>query len=224
DSHKDQIWMKRYLPFVIIAAVLAAAIGAGALIFRSTQPQPSTTSSPTGSPIASPTAVTPKSVVTIEEFGDYQCPPCGALHPTVKNLKNEYGDRVRFVFYHYPLTQIHKHALEAAHAAAAAGLQGRFLEMHNLLYESQNAWSEGDDLRPIVVNFARQLGLDVERFVRDMDGARVDALVSADVRRANSMGVNATPTLFIDGQLIENENLTVENLRKEINQRLGINR
>jgi protein-disulfide isomerase len=216
--------MKRYLPFVIIAAVLVAAIGAGAFLFRSTQPQPSTTSSPTGSPIASPTAVTPRSVVTIEEFGDYQCPPCGALHPTVKNLKNEYGDRVRFVFYHYPLTQIHKHALEAAHAAAAAGLQGRFWEMHNLLYESQNVWSEANDLRPIVVNFARQLGLDVERFTRDMDGARVDALVSADVRRANSMGVNATPTLFIDGQLIENEKLTVENLRKEINQRLGLSR
>jgi protein-disulfide isomerase len=216
--------MKRYLPFVIIAAVLAAAIGAGALLFRSTQPQTSTTSPPAGNPIASPTAVTPRSVVTIEEFGDYQCPPCGALHPVVKNLKNEYGDRVRFVFYHYPLTQIHKHALEAAHAAAAAGLQGKFWEMHNLLYESQNAWSEADDLRPIVVNFARQSGLDVERFVRDMDGARVDAIVSADVRRASSMGVNATPTVFIDGQMIENEKLTVENLRKEINQRLGINR
>ncbi len=216
--------MKRYLPFVIIAAVLAAAIGAGALLFRSTQPQPSTTSSPAGGPIASPTAVTPRSVVTIEEFGDYQCPPCGALHPVVKKLKNEYGDRVRFVFYHFPLTQIHKHALGAARAAAAAGLQGRFLEMHNLLYESQNVWSEANDLRPIVVNFARQLGLDVERFVRDMDGARVDAIVSADVRRANLMAVNATPTLFIDGQMIENEKLTVENLRKEINQRLGINR
>jgi len=214
--------MKRYLPFAIIAAVLAAAIGVGAFLLRSTRPQPSTTSSSTASPVASPTALTPKSVVTIEEFGDYQCPPCGALHPVVKNLKNEYGDRVRFVFYHLPLTQIHKHALEAAHAAAAAGLQGKFLEMHNLLYESQNAWSEAGDLRPIVVNFARQLGLDVDRFTRDMDGARVDALVSADVRRANAMGVNATPTLFIDGQLIENENLTVENLRKEINQRLGL--
>lgn len=216
--------MKRYLPFVIIAAVLAAAIGAGFMMFRSTQPQPSTTSSPAGNPVASPTAVTPRSVVTIEEFGDYQCPPCGALHPVVKNLKNEYGDRVRFVFYHLPLTQIHKHALEAARAAAAAGLQGKFWEMHNLLYESQSAWSEADDLRPIVVNFARQSGLDVERFVRDMDGARVDAIVSADVRRASSMGVNGTPTVFIDGQLIENEHLTVENLRKEINQRLGINR
>ncbi len=216
--------MKRYLPFVIIAAVLAAAINAGVFMFRSTQPQPTTTSPPAGSPVASPTAVTPRSVVTIEEFGDYQCPPCGALHPALKNLKNEYGDRIRFVFYHLPLTQIHKHALEAARAAAAAGLQGKFLEMHNLLYESQNAWSEADDLRPIVVNFARQLGLDVERFARDMDSARVDAIVSADVRRASSMGVNATPTVFIDGQLIENEKLTVENLRKEINQRLGINR
>jgi protein-disulfide isomerase len=216
--------MKRYLPFVIIAAVLAAAIGAGFMMFRSTQPQPSTTSSPAGNPVASPTAVTPRSVVTIEEFGDYQCPPCGALHPVVKNLKNEYGDRVRFVFYHLPLTQIHKHALEAARAAAAAGLQGKFWEMHNLLYESQSAWSEADDLRPIVVNFARQSGLDVERFVRDMDGARVDAIVSADVRRASAMGVNGTPTVFIDGQLIDNEKLTVENLRKEINQRLGLSR
>lgn len=216
--------MKRYLPFVIIAAVLAAAVGVGALLFRSAQPQPSTTSPPASSPAVSPAVTTSKSAITIEEFGDYQCPPCGALHPALKKLKSEYGDRIRFVFYHYPLTQIHKHALEAAHAAAAAGLQGKFWEMHNLLYESQNVWSEANDLRPIVVNFARQLGLDVERFTRDMDGVRVDALVSADVRRANLMGVNATPTLFIDGQLIKNEDLTVENLRKEINQRLGLSR
>jgi len=216
--------MKRYLPFVIIAAVLAAAIGAGALMFRSAQPQPSTTPAPAISPAASSDAATSKGVVTIEEFGDYQCPPCGALHPVLKTLKSEYGDRIRFVFYHYPLTSIHKHALEASYAAAAAGLQGRFLEMHNLLYENQNVWSEVGDFRPIAINFARQIGLDVQRFTRDMDGLKVMALVSADTQRANSLGVNSTPTVFIDGQLIPHESLTAENLRKEINQKLGGNR
>src|SRR5262245_42833226 len=120
--------MKRYLPFVIIAAVLTVAIGAGILMFRSARPQqPLVTQAPASSPAATPGAATsPKAYVTIEEFGDYQCPPCGNLHPTLKTLKDEYGNRIRFVFRHFPLTQIHKHALEASYAAAAAGLQGKF--------------------------------------------------------------------------------------------------
>ncbi len=211
--------MKRYLPFVIIAAVLVVALGAGFLMFRSSQPQ--TVPLPNQSPHASPVAVAPKASVTLEEFGDYQCPPCGGLNPELKKLKSEYGNRIKFIFHHFPLSQIHKHALDASRAAAAAGLQGRFWEMHDLLYQNQATWSEANDLRPIVVNFARQLGLNVDRFVRDMDGEQVNSVISNDVILGQSLNVTGTPTLFVDGQMIQMEDSTPDKLRKTIDQRLS---
>jgi protein-disulfide isomerase len=220
--------MKRYLPFVIIAVVLVASIGAGFFMFRSTR---SESTNPLGaSPVAPPDvakssrdSTTPKGVVTIEEFGDYQCPPCGLLHPVLKTLKGEYGNRIELVFHHLPLTQLHKHALEAAYAAEAAKFQGKFWEMHNLLYESQSAWTDVGDFRPVAINYARQIGLDTARFQRDMDGLEVLTRVTADEQRANNLGVNSTPTVFLNGQLIQNDNFTVEGMRKEINQRLNAN-
>jgi protein-disulfide isomerase len=214
--------MKRYLPFVIIAAVLVAAVGAGFLMFRSSQPKPPATSTPAAPGTLAPNALASKGVVTIDEYGDYQCPPCGALHLVLKILKGEYGGRIQIAFHHFPIIQRHNHALEASYAAAAAGLQGKFWEMHNVLYENQSVWSEIGDFRPILINFARQIGLDVPRFTRDMDGLQVVTIVSEDTQRASALGVNATPTVFINGQLIPNENLTVEGLRKEINQRLPV--
>jgi len=210
--------MKRYLPFVIIAVVLAAAVGGGLLMFRSSQLQPPATPTPTGDSVA-----TSKGVVTIDEYGDYQCPPCGALHPIIKTLKGEYGDRIQFAFHHFPLPQLHSHALEASYAAAAAGLQGKFWEMHNLLYENQSVWSEVGDFRPILLDFARKIGLDLQRFTRDIDGLEAATVVRDDATRGNLLGVNSTPTIFINGQMIANENLTAEGLRKEINRRLPVN-
>jgi len=214
--------MKRYLPFAIIAAVLAAAVGAGFYMFRSSQPQSSTAPAASASPAASSGAAIAKGAVTVEEFGDYQCPPCGHLHPEMKKLKSEYGNRIRFIFYHLPLTQIHKNALDAAHAAVAAGLQGKFWEMHNMLYDNQKVWEETDNLRPIVAGYAGQLGLDVPRFLSDMDSAQVDSTVLADVRRANAMGVTGTPTVFVDGQEISSDDLSTEFLQKKINERLSV--
>ena len=215
--------MKRYLPFVIIAAVLAAAVGAGVWMFRSAQNKSEPTQSPSGSPVASYNSTGPKGVVTIEEFGDYQCPPCGALNPTVKTLKSEYGDRLRVVFRHFPLSSLHKHALEAAYAAEAAKVQGKFWEMHHMLYENQSAWSDVGDFRPVAFDYANRLGLDVQRFTQDMDGLKVMSNVASDEQRANSMGVNSTPTLFLDGRLVPSDGMTLEALRKEINQRLSVN-
>ena len=210
--------MKRYLPFVIIAAVLVAAVGGGFMMFRSAQPQSPTTPTPAGGSVA-----TSKGVVTIDEYGDYQCPPCGALHPIIKTLKGEYGDRIQFAFHHFPLTQLHSHALEASYAAAAAGLQGKFWEMHNMLYEKQSEWSEVGDFRPIVLDFARKIGLDLQRFTRDIDGIQVVTVVSDDMQRGALLGVNGTPTVFINGQLIHSDNFSTEGLRKEINRRLSVN-
>jgi protein-disulfide isomerase len=210
--------MKRYLPFVIIAAVLVAAVGGGFMMFRSAQPQSTTTPTPAGGSVA-----TSKGVVTIDEYGDYQCPPCGALHPIIKTLKGEYGDRIQFAFHHFPLTQLHSHALEASYAAAAAGLQGKFWEMHNMLYEKQSEWNEVGDFRPIVLEFARKIGLDLPRFTRDIDGLQVVTIVSEDMQRGALLGVNGTPTVFINSQLIHSDNFSTEGLRKEINRRLSVN-
>jgi protein-disulfide isomerase len=210
--------MKRYLPFVIIAAVLVAAVGGGFMMFRSAQPQSLTTPTPAGGSVA-----TSKGVVTIDEYGDYQCPPCGALHPIIKTLKGEYGDRIQFAFHHFPLTQLHSHALEASYAAAAAGLQGKFWEMHNMLYEKQSEWSEVGDFRPIVLEFARKIGLDLPRFTRDIDGLQVVTIVSEDMQRGALLGVNGTPAVFINSQLIHSDNFSTEGLRKEINRRLSVN-
>jgi protein-disulfide isomerase len=220
-DRKYQTQMKRYLPFVIIAAVLVAAVGVGFLMFRSSQPQPPPTPTPASGSLATSNGPASKGVVTIDEYGDYQCPPCGGLHPILKTLKGEYGGRIQIAFHHFPLP-FHNHALEASYAAAAAGLQGRFWEMHNLLYENQSLWSQVGDFRPIVLNFARQLGLDIPRFTRDMDGLQVVTIVSEDTRRASALGVNSTPTVFINDQMIPNDKLTVEGLRKEINQRLPV--
>ena len=181
------------------------------------------TNGPAGGLVATPNRVASKGgVVTIDEYGDYQCPPCGALHPILKTLKSEYGGRIQLNFHHFPLTQIHNHALEASYAAAAASLQGKFWEMHNMLYENQAVWSQVGDFRPILINFARHIGLDVPRFTRDMDGLQVVTIVSEDAQRANALGVGSTPTVFINGQLIPNDNLTTEGLRKDINQRLPV--
>ncbi len=214
--------MKRYLPFATIAAVLFLAIGAVALMFYSARRQTSTSStlgaksdSPQGGGAAS-------SFVTLVEFGDYQCPPCGTLHPEIKKIKAEYGERVRFVFHHFPLINIHPNALGAALAASAASLQKRFLEMHDLLYKNQAEWSREKDPRPMFIDYARQLGLDVNRFVRDMEGTQARSLVANDIQYAQSVGVDSTPTVYIDGRLIPNESLSLEGLRREINRGLGV--
>ncbi|HQR34486.1 MAG TPA: thioredoxin domain-containing protein [Blastocatellia bacterium] len=214
--------MKRYLPFAIIALVFAGAVAAGAFMYRSTHPTPSATPALTPTPVASQVALPSpenyKGQVVIEEYGDYQCPPCGALHPDLKKLKGEYGDKVKFVFHHFPLTRIHQHAAIAAFAAVAAGQQGKFWEMHNLLYESQEVWRETDNLAPILVNFAKQLGLNLEQFEKDINDTKVKSIVLTDVQRGEAMGVTGTPTLFINGKVVESDNMTMDYLHKEINK------
>jgi protein-disulfide isomerase len=210
----DHRRMKRALPWMIIAAVFAAAVGGGAWMYRGAK-RPVLPA-----PADSPPAPSTPGVVTLEEFGDYQCPPCGELHPILKTLKGEFGARLNVVFYHFPMTDIHNHALEAAHAANAAGLQGRFGEMHEQLYANQPAWSESPEFRPIVVNYARQLGLDVDRFTRDLDGPRVRELVTVDQQRGRARGVDGTPTVFLDGRPVDYDDLSAERLRLLIDRRL----
>ncbi|HEV2915601.1 MAG TPA: thioredoxin domain-containing protein [Pyrinomonadaceae bacterium] len=219
--------MKRYLPFIIIAVVFLGALGAGLALYRSARNPSPVASTPT--PEQTPNMFESYSPharggnnapITLEEYGDYQCPPCGGLAPVLKNVEAEYGQRVRFVFRQYPLP-IHPHALIAAQAAEAAGLQGRFWEMHDRLYENQSKWSGEIDPRPLYINYARDIGLDVDRFINDMNAQQVKSRVASDRLRGNSVGVTGTPTLFINGRMLRPEAMSPEGIRTAIDMMMG---
>jgi protein-disulfide isomerase len=133
--------------------------------------------------------------VTLVEYGDYECPHCGRAYPIVEEVVKQMGNHLRFAFRHFPLQQVHPHALAAAVAAEAAGAQGKYWAMHSMLFEHQDAL-ELEDL----VGYAQEVGLDVARFTEDLRaGAYVDK-VEEDFREGVRSGVNGTPTFFINGQ------------------------
>jgi protein-disulfide isomerase len=134
----------------------------------------------------------------ILEYGDYECPYSRAAYRQIQRVEAQLGGGLRFAFRHFPLTAIHPHALAASCAAEAAALQGRFWEMHDTLFHRQNAL-EDDDLR----RYASELGLDLERFDADRRGEAGLDPIRRDVESGNAVGVQGTPTIFIDGALHE---------------------
>jgi protein-disulfide isomerase len=134
--------------------------------------------------------------VTLVEYGDYQCPYCGAAHPIVKAVQAALKGKLRFVFRNFPLTSIHEHAMLAAHAAEAAGAQSEslFWSMHDTLFENQNDLS-----RPALLAAAESLGLDISRFEKDLDSPPIHDRVQHDFRGGVRSGVNGTPSFFING-------------------------
>ncbi|HEX9417068.1 MAG TPA: thioredoxin domain-containing protein [Gaiellaceae bacterium] len=132
--------------------------------------------------------------LTLVEYGDYECPYCGAAYPIVKEIERILGDGLRSVFRNFPLGEVHPHAPQAAEAAEAADAQGRFWEMHDRLYENQSRLSTED-----LVDHARALGLDVDRFEADLEQHTYEPRVQADFMSGIRSGVNGTPTFFING-------------------------
>ena len=226
-------YMKRFLPFIIIAVVLVAGVAAflifskkgngdsGSTFVGGNTQTPATNvasqPAPTELPGSSRPNVNVSSPVILEGYGDYQCPPCGALYPELKRIEHEYGDQVRVVFRHFPLEKLHKNAMIAAQAAEAARNQNKFWEMHDLLYRNQNVWGENYNARAIFISYARDLKLNVEKFSSDLDGFEVKNRITADVQRGTSVGVTGTPTIFIEGRLLRPEHTTPDGLRRGIN-------
>ncbi len=132
---------------------------------------------------------------TLVEYGDFECPYCGNAYPEIKELRRRMGDGMSFEFRHFPIEEKHPHALEAAEAAEAARAQGRFDDMHDLLFENQRAL-EHDDL----VGYAKQLGLDVERFEQELREHVHADKIRADRARGEAEGVSGTPAFFVDGE------------------------
>ncbi len=229
--------MKRILPFIIILAVLGLALGSAWYLTRSVPSTPTAvgqqTSQSPGTP-PSPIQQTPvnpgipgaepayshgpaNAPVHLEEFGDFECPPCGLFHPVLKQMETEFGDKVRVTFREFPLVAIHQHAMAAASAAEAAGLQGKFWEMHDLIYDRQNDWKTQFDVRPIFEGYAREIKIDVERYKRDLNSDLVQQRIFNDGRRGHSLGVKGTPTVFMNGREVPFESLMpAEKLRAVI--------
>lgn len=135
--------------------------------------------------------------VTLVEYGDYQCPYCGQAYPVLKQVQEAMGDRLRFVFRNFPITQSHAHALDAARFAETAAKAGRFWEAHDLLYERQSALSRRD-----LMEYARELGLDAASVAEGFNGSR-DGRIEGDFESGVRSGVNGTPTLFINGTRVD---------------------
>lgn len=195
--------MKSYAPVVIIASVLVIALGGGTSLFlwkerkiaeRAVKPA-------AGKPGAEPPHIrgTAGARATLEEFGDFECMPCGLLFPILEQVEKDYGAHLRVIFREFPLA-VHKHAFDAACAAEAAGLQGRFWEMHDLLYRQRFFWIREADVREFFDDYAKTLKLDVDQFKRDMDSDKVKSHIAADQQRGTSLGVDRTPVLFIDNR------------------------
>jgi protein-disulfide isomerase len=142
--------------------------------------------------------------VTLTEYGDYQCPACGQYYPLVKQVQQTYQDQIFFQFRNFPLYQIHPNAIAGARAAEAADMQGKYWEMHDLLYENQQVWSTGSNPLSDFDGYAKQLGLNVTKFDADFKSNTANDRIQADLAKGNQLGIDSTPTFFIDGKKISN--------------------
>lgn len=143
-------------------------------------------------------AAVPNAKVTLVEFGDFQCPACGAAHPIVTQILQEYKGKVNFVFRNYPLP-MHPNAMIAAEAAEASGAQGKYFDMYNALYSNQKEWSDSKKPLDIFLKYANTIGLDKDKFQKDVESKRFEAKIKKDVADGDAVSVQATPTFFING-------------------------
>ncbi len=150
------------------------------------------------------------------EYADLECPYCAKAHALLAGLP------VRRVFRHFPVVSKHPRARVLAAAAEAAGLQGRFWEMHDLIYENQKEWSDSMEPRVQFDSYATRLGLDVQKFKADMERQDLADRIKADMMRGNSLGVKGTPAVYLNGrELVPGRLVTEEDLRREIEAALG---
>jgi protein-disulfide isomerase len=221
------------LPILIIAAGVLLAVGAAFYMKRGNAVEAGDDNPKAGaanpSPPTGPAAamklgggrVTGKesATMTLVEFGDFQCPSCGLYHPIISGLLEDSPDLVKLEFHHFPLLSIHPNALPASKAAEAAGDQGKYWEMHNLLFERQQAWSGRANPEDDFMAMAREIGLDAARFQQSYRSQEVQDRVLADVSRGNDIHVDATPTFFINGLALRPTPQTVQGFKQALLER-----
>lgn len=150
--------------------------------------------------------------VVITEYSDFQCPTCGYYYPMIKQLKEEYGDRLEIDYRYFPLNS-HQFAALAARAAQAAKNQGKFEEMHDILFENQQTWSSTGNAQAMFIGYAREIGLDMEQFRSDLNSGETQQTVMEQKEEGVQRGVMATPTFYINGVELQFLPQTYENFK-----------
>lgn len=188
----------------LIVIVVAVVLAAGIAVYWSRQ----SSASGAGSSSSASIDVSPggghvrgkaTAPVTLVEFGDFECPSCGYYYPMVEEVLRRYPDKVKLEFHHYPLIQMHAHALAAAMAAEAAADQGKYWEMHDLLYKNQAQWARNPNPESQFLAYAADLGLDANKFMRSLKSPDVEKRILEDIQRGSAAKVDGTPTFFVNG-------------------------
>lgn len=194
--------------FVAILAGLVIIFGAIFVISQNSSDQASNSGSSKSQPTNHVTGENQKNVI-LTEYGDYQCPVCGAYYQPLKEVVEKYSKDIRFQFRNLPLTSIHPNAFAAARAAEAAGLQGKYWEMHDKLYENQNSWSRSNDPVSQFKTYAQEVGLNITQFNSDYASGKVNDAINADLAAFAKTGrQQSTPSFFLNGKPIENSRFT----------------
>lgn len=151
----------------------------------------------------------PTAKVQITEYADFQCPACAYMHGFLKDIKQKYPNDVSLTFKNFPLTQIHQNALYGAKAAEAAGKQGKFFEMHDMLFEKQGEWSTGTptNAKTKVEGYAQTLGLDIAKLNIDINSKEIADKIKSDLNEGKKAKITGTPTIFINGEKVENKDV-----------------
>lgn len=202
--------------WIIFGAVCVAILGGLIAFSRSQKPASDTTgidassitkASSANGDIAEHVDGNASSKIRLIEYGDFQCPYCGDAHPVIKSVMEDYGDKISFVFRNFPLTTAHPNALAAATAVEAAGLQGKYWQMHNLVFESQSEWSSltSEQRTARFTTYATQAGVtDLEKFKADIStGDSIKKKISFDQSLARGLGVTGTPAFFVNGEKVD---------------------
>jgi protein-disulfide isomerase len=205
--------------FWVVLTVIVIGLAA---LFVATKPDKTSTSKFTGDATKvqadDHTFGNKKAKVVLTEYGDFQCPSCGAVHPIIKELQQKYKKEVLFVYRNFPLIEIHPNAFAAARAAEAANLQGKYWEMHNKLFETQSLWGElSSNQQSTFEGYAKELGLNLDKFKVDYASEEVANRINRDVSSASIFDIQGTPTFVLNGKKIENpvDKAGYENLLKD---------
>jgi len=225
-------------PILLIGAVFAIAVFSG-LIFigcspsasntsntnkpatNANTPKPAQTIPPNSPPGAEPPEQQGSATATVklEEFADMQCGACATAHPVMNEIKSMYGSRIHFIYRNFPLP-MHDKGYDAALAASAAGLQGKFWDMQNMLFSNQKTWASDPTYKQIWKGYAQKVGLDVAKWESDMAGFPVKNRVEADLARGKAVGISSTPTLFVNGTAVPFADMNVTALKTLIDAEL----
>jgi len=207
----------------LIVIILAVAIAASAAVYLSRQPdQPAETpGTPAHADIKGGGHIRgPENApLTLVEFGDYQCPSCGAYHPLVKEILNRYPTQLRLEFHHFPLVTVHPNSMLASQAVEAAGEQGRYWEMHDAIFDHQREWADNPNAEPVFIALASGFGLDINKFMQSLRSPEIQERILKDVERGQNAKVEAVPTFFINGEQIH-VRLTMEDFVQVIESHL----